>query len=343
MDRIARYGGLKNRSLEMAGYIDLMKTANPKRPDIARLHGNITQCANYLVFHDYYTVEEMRLVKATTCKKSLLCPFCAARRAAKMVEKNLAKVKAVTAAQRSLKPVMITFTVKNGESLPERFNHLRNAYRRLQQRRRDHLKGKTWTEFAKVRGAIHSYEITNKGEGWHPHIHMVALLDDWIDQGKLSAEWQELTGDSFIVDIRRIKPKDIGAGGLDIASGLLEVFKYAVKFQDMSLEDTWYAYGILKGKRLVDSFGALRGIEMPESLLDDPLKDLPYIELFYKYSRRKAAFDLESTAKREPDRSASDDGEERTRREAWVNKYSVRPLVEDCPGPWQPLPSEVPY
>lgn len=336
MDRIARYGGLKNRSVEMADYIELMKIANPKRLDIAKLHGNLTQCANYLVFHDYYTVEELRLVKASTCKKSLLCPFCAARRAAKMVEKNLAKVEAAMASQASLKPVMITFTVKNGENLLERFNHLRSSYRRLQQRRRNALKGQQWTEFAKVQGAIHSYEITNKGEGWHPHIHMVALLDDWIDQAALSAEWKEITGDSFIVDIRKIKPKDVGAGGLDIASGMLEVFKYALKFQDMTLEDTWHAYELLKGKRLVDSFGALRGVEMPESLLDEPLEELPYLELIYTFSRGKAAYDLQSTCKvAEPGQTDSDSGGDRR---TWSEKYEIQEvdpehhnLVFDCP------------
>src|SRR5690606_32664578 len=112
----------------MAGYVQLMKTAHPKRPDIAKLHANLTQCANYLVFHDYYTVDQLRLVKPSTCKKSLLCPFRAARRAAKMAENNLAKVESLLTSQPSLKPLMITSTVNNGESLAERFTLPRNAY-----------------------------------------------------------------------------------------------------------------------------------------------------------------------------------------------------------------------
>ena len=40
---------------------------------------------------------------------------------------------------------------------------------------------------------------------WHPHVHMFALLDTWIDQEHLSETWHEITGDSFIVDIRRVK------------------------------------------------------------------------------------------------------------------------------------------
>lgn len=291
MDRIARYSGLKNRSREMAQYLRGLKDQHPSRKDIERIAVTVTGCANYLVFHDYYTVDQVRLVKARTCKKSLLCPFCAARRAAKLVDKHLGTVKAVMASEPSLKPVMITLTVKNGESLRERYNHLKTAYRKLQQHRRDYLNGRAWTEFAKVQGAIHSFEFTRSGSGWHPHIHMVALVSDWIDQKALSREWQAITQDSFIVDVRRIQ----GSEDADLASGMLEVFKYALKFQDLDLPDTWHAFETLSGKRLMGSFGNLRGVEAPDSLLDDPLEDLPYLELLYVFAGRKAAYDLRST------------------------------------------------
>ena len=42
---------------------------------------------------------------------------------------------------------------------------------------------------------------------WHPHIHMFALIEDWIDQEEFAEYWYNLTGDSIIVDIRRVKPK----------------------------------------------------------------------------------------------------------------------------------------
>ena len=137
---------------------------------------------------------------------------------------------------------MVTFTVKNGPDLQERFNHLRRAHKRLNQRRRDHLKGKGYTEWSKAAGGITSYEFTKQDEGdWHPHIHALVMLDDFIDQKALSAEWLDITGDSFVVDIRRIRSNP-NAGGLDIASGLLEVCKYALKFHDMTLPDTWRAF-----------------------------------------------------------------------------------------------------
>ena len=55
---------------------------------------------------------------------------------------------------------------------------------------------------------------------------MVALVDDWIDGKKLSQQWEAITGDSKIVDVRRLKPskgtKD------DYMEAFIEVFKYAL-------------------------------------------------------------------------------------------------------------------
>jgi hypothetical protein len=94
-----------------------------------------------------------------------------------------------------------------------------------------------------------------------------------------------------VVDIRRIRSNP-NAGGLDIASGLLEVCKYALKFHDMTLPDTWLAYQTLRTRRLVDSFGILRGVQVPENLLDDPLEGLPYVERHYQYRPAQRAYDL---------------------------------------------------
>lgn len=63
----------------------------------------------------------------------------------------------------------------------------------------------------------------------------------------------------------------------------MEVFKYAVKFSDLSLADNWEAAQLLKGRRLLNSFGLFRGVVIPESLLDEPLDDLPYWDRFYRY------------------------------------------------------------
>ena len=46
---------------------------------------------------------------------------------------------------------------------------------------------------------------TQKTKEWHPHIHIFALLNEWIDQEELSETWHDITLDSYIVDIRRVK------------------------------------------------------------------------------------------------------------------------------------------
>lgn len=312
MKIIDDYALLKKRSSLMADYVAQIRDESPDRQDIKRVHADVANCATYLVFHQYYTLpdQDVRLVKAHTCKKHILCPFCSRRRAAKSVLKNQERIDRALSENPRLKPVMITLTVKNGDDLEERFGHLRRAFKRLLERRRDYLK-KGWgkTEFRKVAGAVFSYEFTNHGDGWHPHIHVLALLDSWVDQEALSQEWHAITGDSFIVDVRRIKANK-RHGTMEITSALLEVLKYSVKFQDLSLELNWHAYQTLKGKRLLDSFGVLRGISEPDDLLDEPLADLPYLELYYRYSYRKSAYDLTQVRRGDPSKGR-DDSEER--------------------------------
>ena len=48
-----------------------------------------------------------------------------------------------------------------------------------------------------------------------------------------------------------------------------EVCKYALKFGDLSVENTWEAFKVLKGKRLSGAFGSLWGVKVPENLADD--------------------------------------------------------------------------
>jgi hypothetical protein len=56
-----------------------------------------------------------------------------------------------------------------------------------------------------------------------------------------------------------------------------------MKFQDMTLDNNWRAHLDLKRKRLLLSFGLFYGVKVPKSLTDDPLEDLPYVDLFFNY------------------------------------------------------------
>ena len=88
---------------------------------------------------------------------------------------------------------------------------------------------------------------------------------------------EAITGDSFIVDVRPFYE------GQPPAQGFMEVMKYAVKFGSMSLPDNWEVAQFLKGARLLFSLGEFRGVEVPDKLTDEPLDELPYFDLFYRY------------------------------------------------------------
>lgn len=283
-ERIARYTKAKKRSQQMAEYISGMaaESCETRKDELSKLGCQIDDCASYLLFRNYFTVGKVRLAKAYFCKKHTLCPMCAIRRGAKTLKAYLDRYQIIRDENPDLELSMVTLTVKNGDDLKERYQHLEKSVRKYFDRRRQWLKrNRGFNELCKAEGAVYSYEITNKGKGWHPHIHMLVLTrkGESIDKYRLSSEWEAITGDSKIVDVRPV----VG----DPADGFMEVLKYAMKFSELSLEHNFSAYEILKGKRMLGCFGLFWGVKVPESMLDDQLDDLPYIELIYRYFEGK--------------------------------------------------------
>lgn len=266
--RLDRYSRAHHRAVEMAHY------ASEKGE--VKLSRNLHQCGSYLLFRDYFTVGKIRLHAAKFCNKHLLCPLCAIRRGAKMVKAYLDRLQVILASESDLKPFLVTLTVKDGEDLGERFKHLSNAVQALHKTR---FGQRQYSEACKAAGAVWSYEFKRgKNSGlWHPHVHAVWLCRDTPDQDALSAQWKRITGDSHVVDVRPFHDQE------DVIGGFLEVFKYAVKFSDLPLEDNWHGFQKLAGKRLIASFGLFRGVEVPEELTDEKLDDLPYMDMLYRF------------------------------------------------------------
>ena len=310
-DRITRFGLLKHRSKQQENYLwtlakfkenypqDLPSEETTKALKSAQ---KLQGCGNFLLFKNFYTIDQTKLAKFHVCGQHLLCPFCAGIRASKSIQKYSERIDEVLKKNRKLKVALLTLTVKNGSDLGERANHLLTSFRTLIKRRQDYLKkGRGFNEFCKIDGAMYSYENTyNEKTGeWHPHIHMFALVDQWIDQQEFSEYWHSLTGDSMVVDVRRAR-KEKGHGYSKAAA---EVCKYALKFGDLSVEKTWEAFKVLKGKRLTGSFGLLWGVKIPETMTDDMPDDetLPYMEMLYKFVYgKKSHYDLAITRMVEP-------------------------------------------
>ena len=330
-DRVQRYSDAKARQLQILNHVRGLSQGEKANFQLhsllnfEKLQSQLCSCGNYLVFHQYHTVGQVRLAKASFCKNHLMCQLCAIRRGAKQVQGYLGKYEQVTASNSSLRPYMLTLTVKNGHDLCDRFDHLQSSVKKLLKRRRDYLeKNRGLSQLSKSFGGVFSYELTKSKQGWHPHCHMVVMLDpdDLIDfpfdtrpqkfdaqawsqlspgqkkyqkdlwrkwgvtaqDSGLTKEWEKITGDSKIVDLRPIEG--------DPAQGFVEVFKYALKFSDLKPKENIEAYSYLKGKRLTGSFGCFWGVKIPEKMTDDLLDDLPYIELFYKYT--KAGYSLQT-------------------------------------------------
>lgn len=320
-DRITRFGILKHRSKQQENYLwtlakykENYQNDKPNNESIraTKAAHKLQSCGNFLLFKNFYTIDQVKLAKFHVCGQHLLCPFCAGIRASKAIQKYTERVNEVLSKNRKLKPVLITFTVKNGSDLAKTSAHLMKSFRTLMERRRDYLKkGRGFNEFCKINGAMYSYENTfnNETKEWNVHLHMFALLDDWIIQSELSEYWHSITGDSYVVDIRRIKKEK----GLGYSKAAAEVCKYALKFGDLSVENTWEAFKALKGKRLSGAFGSLYGVKIPDNLADEmpDENDLPYLEMLYKFVFGKQSYyDLTMTRHVEPQCKDRDNDEE---------------------------------
>lgn len=292
--RANRYGIHHARALEMAGFCD---DQAPHRAEKLRT------CGAYLQFRNYLGEGQVRLTGGHFCQQDRLCGLCACRRGGRYLRAYVEKTRAVLA-ELPLRPYLVTLTVKDGEDLEERYTHLQKSIRRMMEARRDALKnrkryaGSALTESCKAAGGVSSIEVKRgKFSGlWHPHSHAIWLCTDEPTRDALQAEWHEITGDSHVLDVRPFRfaqSSDAGDGATweQMAGDFCEVFKYALKLNELSLDDNWTAFNQLLRKRMIEPFGVLRGVEIPEDLRDEPLApDLPFIEILLRYVAREKAY-----------------------------------------------------
>jgi len=273
--RVQRLGDARGRAVQMIHWLNnVRKSGRCERREAA---DKLAHCADYLGFRHYLEPDAVKLHTASFCKQHLICPVCAIRRGSKAVQRYVERFEVITADEaHGLRPWMLTYTVKNGDDLAERMAHLRRSMAKLIKARRQERLGSrgyssTWRNMA---GAVGSIEVTNKGKGWHPHVHIFGMFEGEYAVSGMSEEWKRITGDSHVCEAHPVWGEP--------AEAFCEVFKYALKFSEMGHKRTWQAAQILKGQRLLFSLGCFRGVVIPENLLDDPL-DGPWVEYFYRY------------------------------------------------------------
>lgn len=154
---------------------------------------------------------------------------------------------------RKLEVRFLTLTVKtDGLSLVAALEKLHDAFGKL--RRRQWFQRRVW-------GGVAFIELTysHKETRWHPHLHCLCT-GTWIDKFQLSKLWHNITGDSFIVDIRRPKNTKHVA---------FYVTKYASKpFNNTFLNHTNLldeAVQAMKGRKLALTWGQWRGLQLTET------------------------------------------------------------------------------
>lgn len=208
-----------------------------------------------------------RRIVQTSCDRRW-CPVCAWRIAAARCDKYR------VAAGRFAWPLFVTLTIRNTIDV-EGLVTLKKQWARFRRRK---------LILQKVRSGIVGFEVTNNGQGWHPHIH--ALLDcRWLSlhtpeprrndapeekKRKLQAAADELQRLwSEVVDQPQSSVKIRRAD----ATALIEVLKYSVKGSTLLDCPTRITelIRLMDTMRLMTTFGAIRK-EMPDA---DPADEIP--------------------------------------------------------------------
>ena len=154
-----------------------------------------------------------------------------------------------------------------------------------------------------VLGSVATIEIKrgDRSGRWHPHLHVLVARpscdclrgrrpDDYgqfcihgriscphaLNQCCIVEAWREITGDSYVIDIRAVRANSEG----DMGGAIREVVKYCTKLTEVDpsvredgLTDVLELHRAIRKRRLLITTGVFRGLreaESAEELLDDP-------------------------------------------------------------------------
>ena len=110
---------------------------------------------------------------------------------------------------------------------------------------------------ARIQGGFYVVHLTNIGNGWHPHMHVV-YKGEFIPKAMIVKAWGELTGDSYIVDIKPM------VGIQDALSYLLGDLLQRPRIRK---GDVYMYNQVLKGSRLIQGFGDYSRVSFKEPFL----------------------------------------------------------------------------
>ena len=173
--------------------------------------------------------------------RSRICPYCRECRRREVVEQLTATMDRMDSTR------FMTFTLLSSDApLGEQLARLRACFGRLR-------RTKLWKR--RAAGGLYTVEVTYNGKTgqWHPHIHAVAE-GSYIPQRELASEWERITGDSRIVDIRACRSRRQAVKYLaEYVQKTSDVEKFPM---DVMAEWAMEVHGL----RFVAKFGTMYGV-----------------------------------------------------------------------------------
>lgn len=176
--------------------------------------------------------------------KLQFCPLCGNIQSIKKYKEALLISRILQHEQPENKPISLfffTFTIKTGANLDKQIKKILAALRKMK-------KHNAWWDTFCLAG-FQSIEITESKGKWHVHCHMLILTEsNWIqskDLNKLKQYWLKITGDSFVINAKKIKNID----------DCKDVFKYALKHESITRKGLYEFAVKTTRKRLYSKIG----------------------------------------------------------------------------------------
>lgn len=202
------------------------------------------------------------------------CVTCQSERAALIREKICQHVSG-----RELK--MLTFTLRHSQTpLLDQIKRLYSSLTKLRRR-------ESWKVHMIGGCGFLEIKLSERDGLWHVHMHFLCEAHFW-DQKEISREWHAVTGDSSIVDVRRVE---------NVQSASFYVTKYVTKPADTSIfssTDRLDEFVIaIRGVKLACPFGTWKAMKLNEKpKLDVKWKSVASID---KLQRDAADGDVNAT------------------------------------------------
>ena len=207
----------------------------------------ITECCNLVKFRRYLETWDVQLVSSNFCKYDRICIACATKRAMRMIKKFKSWIESHDLYDKQRYYIVLTISHKESDELEDLMKRLQLYKTRLSKAYRNSKreKQKTKSFFAQFDWMVISIEIAHKWKSWwHPHINILACSDNdipiesiyqrWTTNPELLEEWKKITDwTSYIHNIRKI---NVSWDKSFSRSWIWEVFKYAIKFSDLTVE-----------------------------------------------------------------------------------------------------------